>query len=73
MLKECKTKECQNKLQHLQCKKQGIEEDHVQSCRDEVEKDSATVRPINDTRHASMCNELFEWTKQKTGVNKHRE
>jgi len=43
MLKECKTKECQNKLQQLQCKKQGIEEDHVKSCSDEVEKDSATV------------------------------
>ena len=33
MLKECKIKECQNKLQQLQCKKQGKEEDHVKSCR----------------------------------------
>ena len=27
------------KLQKLQCKEQGKEEDHVKSCRDEVEED----------------------------------
>ena len=73
MLKECKTRECQNRLLQLQCKKQGKEEDHVKSCRDEVEEDSATILLTKNTRHASMCNELFEWAKQKTGVQKHRE
>jgi hypothetical protein len=29
MLKECKTNECQNKLQQLKWKEQGKEEDHV--------------------------------------------
>lgn len=73
MLKECKTKEFQNKLPQLQCKKQGKEEDHAKSCRDDVEENSATILLIKDNMHASMCNELFEWTKQKTGVKKHRE
>jgi len=29
MLKECKTKECQNKFQHLRRKEKGREEDHI--------------------------------------------
>jgi hypothetical protein len=29
MLKECKTKECQNKFQHLQRKEKGGEEDDI--------------------------------------------
>ena len=29
MLKECKTDECHNKLQHLHWKEQGKEEDHI--------------------------------------------
>jgi hypothetical protein len=38
MSKGCKTKECQNKLQRLQYKEQGKEEDHAEDGRTRLKR-----------------------------------
>jgi hypothetical protein len=68
VLKECKTGECQNKLQQVQLKEHGKEKEHGKRWRDEVEEGLN----IMIKKGQAMARDRSEWRKSVLGATVHK-